>query len=611
MCGICGIWYFESERTVNEAVLRSMTQRLAHRGPDDEGCYRSGSLGLGVRRLNVIDAAGSAQPVFSEDQALCLVCNGEIYNYHDLRYQLIPRHKFSTNGDVEAILHLYEDCGVRCIDPLRGMFAFALWDSRVDQLMLAVDRFGKKPLYYLLDAEKLIFASELKSIMCHPGVSREIDDEALDEYFAYGYICAPRTIFKGVRKLSAGQRMIVRRDASADLAEYWHPNFAEPSQWDRRSRADLVAELRSLLIESVRLRMVSDVPLGAFLSGGVDSSAVVALMRQVDAAPVKTFSIGFQEAKYDESPHAQAAADWCHAEHTMRVVRPQDALEWLPRLVEHYDEPLADSSMIPTFLLAQRARQDVTVALSGDGGDEVFAGYHQHLYAYRQAFLQARIPTSLQPAAMRLARVVPRAMKVKPYLAALGRPAHYWLTGGFFSAAQRQLLCDNALPTTAERARLETFRRAARLDGLSQLQYHDLTTYLPGDILAKVDRASMWASLEVRSPLLDHVVFEFMARVPAHHRLSLTTGKTLLKDALGGLLPPAARRKKQGFSIPQSEWLRGSLQPLLRETVLASTSPFNRAYVRQLVDEHTAGVADHGDRLWSLLCFGLWSRGQA
>ncbi len=606
MCGICGFWYFDPAHLGDEAMLHSMTAQLVHRGPDDAGCYLSGSLGLGFRRLSILDLQGSQQPMPSEDERRWLVCNGEIYNYLSLRAALSARHQFRTRGDVEPILHLYEDYGSRCVDHLRGMFAFALWDGIQQQLMLSVDRFGKKPLYYALDSEKIVFGSELKAVLRCPGISRDLDYEALDQYLACGYIAAPRSIYASVRKLPPGYRLMVSRDG-VQLEPYWIPTFAEPDQFDRRLPAELAAELRHLLTEAVRLRMASDVPVGAFLSGGVDSSAVVALMTEVSGKPVKTYSIGFDQPAYDERPYAQAAASFLGCEHQVDVLRP-DALDLLPRLVHHFDEPFADSSMIPTYLVSRLASQQVKVVLSGDGGDEVFAGYHQHLYAYRQQFLELIIPLPLHRSAAHLSRFAPR--RIRPYLVAVDQPPTRWLTNGFFSLEQRGRLYASDFTSIFASSRPSN----TRLDPLSQLQQRDLADYLPGDILVKVDRASMLASLEVRSPLLDQAVFEFMARVPPRLRVTPRGGKALLKRALRGVLPPSVYlRKKQGFSIPQSEWLRGALTPMLRDLLLHSCFPglLDQAYVARLIDQHRTGQADHKDRLWALLCLELWGRERA
>jgi asparagine synthase (glutamine-hydrolysing) len=581
---------------------------LVHRGPDEAAFYCKGGLGLGFRRLSIIDAQGSSQPLSNESSQIWLVCNGEIYNYRELRSDLLTRHYFRTKGDAETILHLYEENGTRFVDKLQGMFAIALWDSQTEQLILVVDRFGKKPLYYLLDTEKIVFASELKSLLQIPQSRLQLDYEALDEYLSCGYITAPRTIFKGICKLCPGQIVSVKRNGSVEFETYWQPIFAEPNQWDKRPPRDIRAELLNLLSEAVRLRLTSDVPVGAFLSGGVDSTAVVALMREHLGAPVKTFSVGFEDAHYDETPYAHLSANYYQSDHYSEIISPA-ALDLLPKLVRHFDEPFADSSMIPTYFVARLARQHVSVVLSGDGGDEVFAGYHQHLYARRQQYLRSIIPASLFPLSTQLASALPAASKIKPYLT--NKPAQDWLSHGFFSAQQRSLLYQTETRQLlagyeSEQIKHNVFRHITHLDGVSQLQYHDLVRYLPGDILVKIDRASMLNSLEVRCPFLDHKFFEFVARIPVHHRVGLHAGKLILKQALGTLLPSFIhQRKKQGFSIPQGEWLRDKLNPLFYELVHI-TRLFDRDFIQQIANEHHLGLADHKDRLWALLCLELW-----
>jgi asparagine synthase (glutamine-hydrolysing) len=616
MCGICGVRYFDPNRPVDPHLIETMMNQIVHRGPDEGTCRVDGAVGLGFRRLSIIDVNGSHQPMPNEDEQVWIIFNGEIYNFQTLRDTLKDRHTFRTVGDTETILHAYEEYGDRCVEHLRGMFAFAIWDDRNQLLTLAVDRFGKKPIYYLLDDEKIIFASELKSILKHPHVSRDLDHEALDEYLTSGYITTPRSIFKAIRKLPPGHTLTVNSTGRAVLRQYWHPDLCDQSEWDNRSADDLAAELRTLLREAVRLRMISDVPLGAFLSGGVDSSVVVGLMSEVSDQPVRTFSIGFEEAAFDESAYAQQVATRFRTHHTREIVRP-DVSAVLPRLIHQFDEPFADSSMIPTYYVSQAARQYVTVALSGDGGDEVFAGYHQYIYGGRHAAMQAAVPAPLRPVAAGVGRYVP---KLKPYLSVVDRPiAPYWgMRTDFFDASARL-----ALYTSESKKRLGSFegeqikrdalRRAEHLDWLGQLQYSDLTVYMPGDILVKVDRASMLASLEVRSPLLDHVVFEFMARVPSRFKTNGIDTKILLKKAVADLLPPAiGRRRKQGFAIPLAEWLAKPLQPLLRdalsETAVRARGLFEPATVTRLVNEHTNGQADHKSRLWALLCFELWAR---
>jgi asparagine synthase (glutamine-hydrolysing) len=616
MCGICGVFYFDPNQLVDPHLIETMMDQIRHRGPDEGACKVDGSIGLGFRRLSIIDVGGSHQPMPNEDERVWIVFNGEIYNFQTLRANLIDRHSFRTAGDTETILHAYEDYGAQCVEHLRGMFAFAIWDSHAQQLALAVDRFGKKPMYYLLDDDKIIFASELKCILEHSHITRDLDMEALDEYLTNGYITAPRTIFKSIRKLLPGHTLTVERNGRVALRQYWHPHLHEQSDWDNRTADELAAELRTLLREAVRLRMISDVPLGAFLSGGVDSSVVVGLMSEVSDQPVRTFSIGFEEDAFDESFYAQEIAERFRTQHIREVVRP-DVSAVLPKLIHQFDEPFADSSMIPTYYVSQVARQYVTVALSGDGGDEVFAGYHQYIYGGRHAALQAVVPPPLRAAAAGVGRYVP---KLKPYLSVVDRSvAPYWgMRTDFFDAQARASLYTTSSAEllgsfAGEQVKSEALRRAQNLDWLGQLQYSDLTVYMPGDILVKVDRASMLASLEVRSPLLDHVVFEFMAHIPSRYKTNGIDTKILLKKAVSDLLPPEiGRRRKQGFAIPLAEWLAKPLQPLLRdalsEMAVRTRSLFEPAAVTRLIDEHTHGLADHKSRLWALLCFELWAR---
>ncbi len=609
MCGICGIWYFNPNHHLEPGVLERMTAALAHRGPDDAGFFCDKSIGLGFRRLSLIDRASGQQPLANEDQQLWLVCNGEIYNYQALR-QMLKSHSFRTKGDVEAILHLYEERGLGCLEKLRGMFALALWDSHRRELALAVDRFGEKPLYYALDADKIIFGSELKAVIAASGMVPALDLDALDDYFASGYIGAPRTIYREICKLSPGQVITIHQDGTAQSHTYWQPQFAEPSLWDRRPAAELAAELCGLLQEAVRLRLVSDEPIGVFLSGGIDSSSVTALMSQHYSAPVKAFSIGFDEPAFDERNAARAAAEASGVELVHEVITSR-SLEVLPNLIRQFDEPFADSSMIPTYFVSRLARQHVKAVLSGDGGDEVFGGYLHYLYAYRQSILQRCIPGDLQSFAARSARWLPAFSKIKPYLAAVDQSPSYWrLKTEFFNINQRRLLYGGRpVPRTAEHRMVQLFRQNARLDGVSQLQQYDLLTYLPNDILVKVDRASMFASLEVRAPLLDHQLFEFAARIPPYHRMTVFRGKRLLKIALGKQLPAVIKRRpKQGFSIPQADWLKHSA--LARAVLLDGVdSPvLDRVYIRGLWEEHISGQADHKDRLWAVLCFLLWSQ---
>lgn len=610
MCGLCGVWYFERQRPVDQPILQRMTATLAHRGPDDESHYNDqlNSISFGFRRLSIIDIQGSPQPILSENRDKCIVANGEIYNFRELRAQLCERHHFRTQGDIESILHLYEDEGTDCVHKLRGMFAFALWDASYQRLTLAVDQFGQKPLYYFCDQEKVVFASELKALLQFPGISRDLDLKALDEYLERGYITAPRSIFLAIHKLPPGHILTFDRSSTPLLHQYWTPKFGAP-EINHKSFDELAVELRHRLTTAVRSHSISSVPLGAFLSGGIDSSAVVALLNQgIISPPVKTFSVAFTEPSYDESCFAHLVAKHYGTDHETVLVKPTDAQQILPALIRQFDEPFADSSMIPTFLLAQQARKSVKVVLSGDGGDEVFAGYFQHLYAYRQTVLEALIPQTFHSIAARAAYLLPHVVRVKPYLAALDQPYSLWNAArGFFSYKQRQQLYrgDYSVRISHHKTAMPSAR-----DGLSQLQQNDLITYLPGDILVKMDRAAMLASLEVRSPLLDLDVWEFMARIPPSYRVSLRSGKRLFKKALEPLLPTSIlQRPKQGFSIPQAEWLRTAFVDIVHDVLDRPQSGlFDVAYVQSLVHEHLARAADHKDRVWALLCFELWAQ---
>ncbi|HNQ88851.1 MAG TPA: asparagine synthase (glutamine-hydrolyzing) [Verrucomicrobiota bacterium] len=618
MCGICGIWHFDPARPVDRDVLWAMTRTLVHRGPDEEGIHLEGPIGLGFRRLSIIDLAGSHQPMANEPQSVWIVFNGEIYNFQTLRAILGDRYRFRTTGDTETLLHAYEESGIACVHQLRGMFAFAVWDRDRQSVALAVDRFGKKPLYYALDREKLVFGSELKSVLECPEVDRTLDDEALDEYLAAGYIAAPRSIYRSIRKLPPGHTLVVDARGQAQLREYWHPRWATTPSSDGRPPADLAAELRQRLEDAVRLRMISDVPLGAFLSGGVDSSVVVALMSRLSPQPVRTFSIGFDEAGYDESQYAQLVADHCRTEHVHEVVRP-DIVGILPKLVRQYDEPFADNSMIPTYYVSAMARQHVTVALSGDGGDEIFAGYQWYRRAYRHALLHRFVPAPLRPLVARLAPWIPSAARIGPFLEVIDRPIQHWaMPAEYFPTPLRHALYrpeqrQRVSPYDADAGRREILDSVAAHHWLGQLQYSDWRTYLPGDILVKVDRASMLASLEVRSPLLDHVVFEFMAGIPADLRLNGRESKVLLKHAVRDLLPPVILgRRKRGFDLPMGQWLCGPLRPMLEDLLLgpdARVAAFcEPAAMRRLVAAHVDGRARHDGRLWALLCLELWAR---
>jgi asparagine synthase (glutamine-hydrolysing) len=610
-----------------------MTDVLAHRGPDDQGAYTADlhfgparevvpGVALGYRRLAIIDRAGGQQPLANEDGSVQLVFNGEIYNYRDLRRRLEGSgHRFRTRTDGETIVHLYEDEGTGAFVHLRGMFALALWDARKRQLVLARDRLGKKPLVYREEPGRLAFASELKALMEIPGAARDIDPAALDEYLTYGYVPHPGSIFRGVRKLPPAT-VAVWREGRLTVERYWSPDLHRE---DSRPLAEQAAQLADALREAVRLRLESEVPLGAFLSGGVDSAVVVALMRELSAERVKTFTLGFPFPEYDETAAAAAVAKHLGTEHCELRVEPQ-AVELLPKLAWHFDEPLADSSAIPTYLVSQLARQHVTVALTGDGGDELFGGYVRHRAALWGARFD-RLPRWCRWAltagpwqSLPGGRLKSRRERLKRFVRGLKLPAgrRYLAWVGLFDEAQRAALyTDDFLAALPESDPFDFLRHGlARADGrdpATAAGLTDLVTYLPCDLLAKVDTASMAVGLECRCPLLDHHVVELAAALPWSAKARGRQRKVILREAFGHLLPAGVwRRRKSGFGVPLDHWFRGELAGLARELLLdASTRAagyFRPEAIERLLNDHSTGRTDHSNRLWALLFFETWRR---
>ncbi|MCW5559556.1 MAG: asparagine synthase (glutamine-hydrolyzing) [Verrucomicrobiae bacterium] len=616
MCGVCGIWHFNPDRPVDPDLLVRMTRRIRHRGPDEEGIHCEGPVGLGFRRLSILDLAASHQPMRTADGSHWIVFNGEIYNFQDLRPALAANHPFRTTGDTEVLLHGLAEHGPDFLQQLRGMFAFALWDTRRREMTLAVDRFGKKPLYYALDSGRLVFGSELKVLLEVPDLALDPDPEALDEYLCGGFIAAPRSIYRQIRKLPPGCRLTVSASGQSRIERYWTPVLRPESGWRSDPPETLARELRSDLEAAVRLRMISDVPLGAFLSGGLDSSAVVALMSRMTSHRLKTFSIGFAGDPDDESPYSALMARHVGSDHTHEVVSAQQLAEIAPELATHFDEPFADDSMVPTWFVSRLARRSVTVALSGDGGDEVFGGYTWYRRAWRQARLQSAVPGFLRSPSAALGSLLPR--RYGQYLRQLdGAPAD-WRTRapGFDRAARVRLYRPEFLQTLgdydADRERL-ALASDASLPLLSRLQNLDIGGYLPGDILVKVDRVSMRESLEVRSPLLDHRVFEFMAAVPPSLKLNGRGSKWLLQEAVRDLLPSAIlHRRKRGFDAPLTAWFQGPLRPLV-EDLASSRSLHLHAWldpdaVRQVLHPAPGAAAAPASRIWTLICLELWCR---
>jgi len=622
MCGIAGFVDFWDEKRIDadarRVLLKDMCDVIRHRGPDDDGFLLKHGVALGMRRLSIIDLSGGAQPISGEDGSVTIVFNGEIYNFQELTPELEKRgHVFKTHCDTEAIVHTYEEYGTACANHLRGMFAFAIWDDKKRELYIARDRVGKKPLYYTITrGGTLVFGSEIKSILQHPDVTREIDLEALDAYFTTGYIADPLTIFQNVHKLPPGY-FLTFAAGRVRTEQYWDFKF-EPL--DSRNPEDYVEELRALLDESVRLRLISDVPLGAFLSGGVDSSTVVALMAHQMSQPVKTFSIGFHEDSYNELKYARLTAKKLGTDHHEFFVTPQ-ICDIIDDLVWHFDEPFADPSAIPTFMVSKLARDHVTVALSGDGGDELFAGYtHYVVQESRRAF--SALPKALRAGVIRpLSYRLPHGAWGRNYLhnISLDPIDRYLDSLSYFTELGKKSLYTSefmsALHMTDRVAR--RFREyAARVktnEPLDELLYIDSKTYLPGDILTKVDRMSMATSLEVRVPLLDHKLIDFVTRVPASLKMVGTQTKQLLKRVAKDLIPAEILdRPKQGFGIPLEQWinrqLRDQIRDLLSEPRTRQRGYVNYDYVDLILDEHDKGRRDHSQPLWSLLILELWHR---
>jgi len=621
MCGIAGKVCFDSTACVDARLIERMTDTIRHRGPDDGGVWVSGAVGLGNRRLSIIDLSPRGhQPMSNEDGSVWIAFNGEIYNFQELRAELAAQgHVFRSNTDTETIVHLYERDGVDCVARLRGMFAFAIWDAPRRRLFAARDRLGKKPLFYYSGRDALLFASEPKAILQDPRVPREADPEAIRHYLTYGYVPSPWSAFRGLRKLPPAHYLLFE-NGRVEVRRYWTLRY-HPKREQRE--ADLADELLALLEQSVRLRLVSDVPLGALLSGGVDSSAVVALMRRVSPATVRTFSIGFDQPEYDELAHARRVAEHLHTDHHELVVHP-DAVVLLPRIVWHYNEPFADSSAVPSFAVCEMARREVTVALNGDGGDEVFLGYDRYVAANLSARLDFIARPARRAAARLLAPLPLGAPKSSLYrlrrfleVAALPPNERYarWITLFDGEGADRLLSPDFAGQTAQPAFGLlnDALRQSDGGSPAETASHADVLMYLPDDLLVKMDIASMAHSLEVRSPLLDHHVLEFAASLPAGLKLRGLVQKYLLKRVMRDALPESIlSRRKMGFGVPIDSWFRHELRDLASDTLLGSRAMargyFRRVEVQRLLDEHVAGTAHHHAQLWSLLMLELWHR---
>jgi len=618
VCGIAG--KVDRDAGVPTALVERMCALQEHRGPDSRGIFSGEGVGLGIQRLRVIDLETGDQPVYNEDRSVVVVLNGEIYNYRELREELARRgHTFSTHGDTEVIAHLYEEHGANLVEHLDGMFAFALWDARRRRLLIARDRVGKKPLFYAARGGSLSFASELTALMADEEIPREIDPAALDCYLAYGYIQAPRSIWRAVRKLPPAHRLLWE-GGEARVERYWRLDYSRKAE---APLPELEEELRDRVSAAVRRRMIADVPLGALLSGGVDSSIVVSEMAEAASGPVKTFSIGFAQEEYDELPLARLTAERYGTEHEELTVEP-DAIAIAPKLVRHYGEPYADSSAIPSFYLAQMTREHVTVALNGDGGDESFAGYLRHVANSLSAGLD-RVPRPLRrgvaSAAERLSFGEARGMRsyLRRFLTSVGEdgPGRYAAQISIFDANARGELYGEPVPD-AIRAQTDAtisgpWRAASGRSRLDVLLETDVQTYLPGDLLTKMDIASMAYSLEARSPLLDPELMQFAASLPVKYKARLTEKKWILRRAYRGRVPDEVLDgKKRGFGVPLGAWLRAELRDFSREVLLDPSTLelglFREAPVRALLDLHQSGEGDRSAQIWALLMLALWRR---
>lgn len=629
MCGIAGFIVNDKNAPIENhaALLDEMCRVIAHRGPDDQGTLVKGRAAIGMRRLSIIDLAGGHQPIFNEDGTIAIVFNGEIYNYLELRKELeTAGHKFQTNSDTEAIVHAYEEYGDDSPNYLRGMFAFAIWDEKNQKLFIARDRVGKKPLYYTqTKSGAFLFGSELKSLLLHPEFEREINYDALDSYLTFGYVPDPLCIFKHAHKLAPGHSLTFHNN-KVSTQEYWDFTYKKSvssalagGSFDYKEE-DYIEELRSLIDEAVRVRLVSEVPLGAFLSGGVDSSAIVGYMARNMSQPVKTFSIGFNEDSFNELKYARIAAKHFGTDHHEFIVTP-DICDMVDELMWHFDEPFADTSALPTYMVSKLAREYVTVVLSGDGGDELFAGYTRYVVDKKRSGL-ARLPRFVREGFMRpvserlphgaLGRNYLRNVSLEPVDRYIDSISHitdlnksFLYTKDFFAK----------LDKNGYSAGVKLFRSfAEKVDtgvGVDTLLYLDSKTYLPGDILTKVDRMSMAVSLEARVPLLDHKLIDFVTGIPASLKLKGYETKHIFKSAVRGLVPDEILdRPKQGFGVPIGTWINQTLQSRIHETLMSQVARqrgiVEPAYITLLLDEHERGRRDHSSMLWALFVLELW-----
>jgi asparagine synthase (glutamine-hydrolysing) len=618
MCGITGTIYLDKNRKVEASVLKRMTDTIYHRGPDDEGTYIQNNVGLGFRRLSIIDLSTGHQPIANDDSSINIVFNGEIYNFLEQRELLIAKgYRFRTTTDTEVILRLYEEYGVDCLKYLRGMFAFAIWDNNKKQLFCARDRFGIKPFYYYTDKDKFVFGSEIKAILAAGDIDKSISYDALDSYFAFGYITSDLSVYKTIRKLQPSHYLLLsfKDKVTIDIQKYWEIKF-EPDF--TRKEEQWMEDIEACLSETVKIHMIADVPLGAFLSGGIDSSSVVAMMAKNSSFPVKTFTIGFKEKEFSELEYVREVARKFGCEHHEQIVDPE-SIGLLPKLVHAYDEPFADTSAIPTYYVSKMAREHVTVALSGDGGDELFAGYssYQSLVNYHSNPLNFNNPFLNKLIWGSVHKALPQTMK--------GKSASYFMSKNkeyasaylyLWSIEERKKLFLNDHPAintsnASEPFKVNILKKGAGNDFISNMQYLDLQTYMVDSVLTKVDRASMLSSLEVRVPLLDHKFAELSFRIPSQLKMKFNEQKIIFKKTMAASLPASIlKHPKQGFSVPLSVWFKDDLKMYVKDVLLSQnpllSSYLDKKYITKIVGENSSGMKDMSTRIWSLLFFEEW-----
>jgi asparagine synthase (glutamine-hydrolysing) len=617
MCGITGLVHFNRERAISPGVLKKMSHSIYHRGPDDEGHYIHQNVGLGFRRLSIIDLSTGHQPLSNQNESIYIVFNGEIYNYLEQRQKLIQKgYIFKTTTDTEVILHLYEEYGVECLQYLRGMFAFSIWDGKRQQMFCARDRFGIKPFYYYTDNEKFVFGSEIKAILESEDIDKTMSIDALDSYFAFGYITSDLSIYKNIKKLQPAHYLLLsfKDKPTIQIKRYWEIHFQpdyskSENQWQQ--------EIEECFSETVKLHMISDVPLGAFLSGGIDSSSVVAMMARNSERPVKTFSIGFKEQEFNELKYAREVANKYGCEHHEQIVEPE-SINLLSRLVNAYDEPFADSSAIPTYYVSQLARKHVTVALSGDGGDELFAGYNSYtrfnkLYSrsfnFKYPFLNKLVWGNVH-------KLIPKHVRGKGLTYLLSQDKKYQFAYMSWQKEERQKLMLPHLSginylNASEDYKINILKESNISDHVTRMQYLDLQTYMVDDILTKVDRASMMNSIEVRVPLLDHKFAELTFKIPPNLKLKGSEQKYILKKTMAPMLPQSIlNHEKQGFGVPISIWFKDDLKTYIKDTFNASDcllyNYLDKTYIKDKILNNQITHVDFSDRIWALLFLNEW-----